>query len=653
MIHTRRTARHLALLAALGAYACDTGAPTYTPAAVRARSTAFNPTADAYFAAPWPDDRRLQPDGTVPTLDFPNPREGQLFSVLLRTAHGLSRGWGMSSPIYVPFDGAIDPATLPADAPGSLSATAGVLLFAVDPASPAYRQRIPVEARWHEAATLFLPGHVLAVRPLPGFPLLPGTKYALVVTTTVEDPAGNPVGPDEPLFRALVTPELSDEATRAHFAPLASSLEALKVPPARVAAAVVFTTQPVFAELDALRATVLDGPAPTPPSITQVERPENAGFTLFTGTYDAPRFQHGAPPYLTEGGEFQFDAAGRAIPFKTEQIRFALCVPDTAPPATGFPIVFFSHGTGGSPRELERDDTCADLTSAGLAVLGIEQVLHGPRADGATGCFTQPVEECFFNVVNAVAGRNTVRQSAVDHLWLRRVAEGFTVPPSVDPLGRTIRFDSRHPGFFGHSQGALTGALYAAMDPALAGAVLSAAGGHVSTSLLLRDGGRLRALVEGDLFLNLGGEESLDAFHPALALMQALAEPADPLNYAPRWLRTPEGRRKHVWLTSGLDDPATPAATTVALAVAGGVPQLVGGATTDAAFELAGLVPVPAPARGNIAASGAWPAVTAVLRQFPDEGHFPIFEVPSARVQLRGFFTSLAAGGDVTLPAGD
>jgi pimeloyl-ACP methyl ester carboxylesterase len=648
------TSRTIAVVvAALLGYACEEAVPSYTPALTRARSAAFDPSVDEYFAAPWPDDRRLEADGTLATLDFPNPHEGELFGVLLRTAHRLSAGWGLSSPIYLPFTGAIDPATLPVSAASSLDRSATVRLFAIDPPSPAYLQRVPIEARWLDSTTPFLPGHVLAVRPLPGFPLAPGTRYALVVTDGVRDASGAPVGPDEALHRALVTPELADEAARTHFAPLREALAAAGLEPTQVAGATVFTTQRVFDELDALRATILNGPPPKAATIARSERPRSSNFTIFSGAYEAPRFQFGQPPYLTEGGEFRFDGAGRALASKMEQLRFVLCVPDGPVPAGGFPVAYYSHGTGGSYRTVVDDRTCADLTSVGLAVFGIDQVLHGPRADGATGCFTQPVEECFLNIVNAVGGRNSIRQSVADHLWLARLAADFMVPAVQDPFGREFGLDTRNPVFFGHSQGALTGALYAATEPTLAGAVLSAGGGHVTSTVLLRDGGALGELAAGDLFLKLAPDETFDAFHPALALMQTLAEPTDPLNYASRWHRTPEGRRKSIWLTSGLDDPFTPAATTVALAVAGRVPQLVGGDEAHVAFELAGLVPVAGPVRGNIPAAGLLGEVTAVLRQFPGEGHFPIFDVPGARVQLRAFLGSLAADGVATLPAGE
>src|SRR5690606_16262186 len=92
----RRGAVVLLLLAA----AC--GAPTYEPASTR---VLVDPAGarDDYFAAPWPDDRRLSANGALGTLDFPNPHQGSLFTTVLETSHELVSGWGLSAPIFLPF----------------------------------------------------------------------------------------------------------------------------------------------------------------------------------------------------------------------------------------------------------------------------------------------------------------------------------------------------------------------------------------------------------------------------------------------------------------------------------------------------------------------------------------------------------------------
>ena len=53
-------------------------------------------------------------------------------------------------------------------------------------------------------------------------------------------------------------------------------------------------------------------------------------------------------PYSLSGGDFQYDANGTPIPGATEDMRVSLCVPKGAVPAGGFPVVLYSHGTGGN-----------------------------------------------------------------------------------------------------------------------------------------------------------------------------------------------------------------------------------------------------------------------------------------------------------------
>lgn len=633
--------RRGAVVLFLAVAAC--GAPSYEAASTQ---VLVDPsvTRREYFGSPWPDDRRLTEAGALDTLDFPNPQRGALFETVLSTSHELVRGWGLSAPVFLPFSGAIDVTSLPATPAAAMGAQASVYLVAVDEASPAYGRRLPLEWRWFPEKTSFLPGHVLAVRPSVGFPLEERTRYALVVTTAVRDAHGEAVGPQESLWNAL-QPGADDP----YWKPLAAYLARSGLAPDTVAGATLFTTQDATGELLVLRDAALAAPAPAVKSLSFVSTAD--GFTHFTGTFEAPNYQHGTPPYENAGGEFRFDDAGKPLVGQVETLRLTICVPAGDVPAQGFPVVLYSHGTGGDYRSVIDDETCKLLAAKGLAVFSMDQVLHGPRAPANALCHTQPVENCFFNLVNGRAGRATIRQSALDNLFLRRLATSTVIDASVDTFGRTVTFDGRHPAFFGHSQGGLTGALYAAIDPEIAGVALSAGGGHLTTSILERDDGALKDLAESSLFLDLKSVgESLDQFHPAVALIQTLGEAADPLSWSRMWIDRPQGRRKHVYLTSGWLDDATPAASTEAMAASAGVPQLDFGHRDSVAHGLHGLSPLAAPLSGNIPARGDLPAVTAGLQQFPAYGHFPIFEVPAARVQLSTFLSDVTAGRLPVIP---
>ncbi len=636
-----RALRHLALPLALAALSCG-GAPKYQAAATTLRSTPCDEKTEPFFAGAWPDDRRLV-DGAMRTLRFPRPGNGSFLPTILSTGDKVAKGFGLTAPLYVPFSGAIDPASLPETAAAARTASASVYLTAVDPGSPAYGVRQPIDFKFEAKATLFLPGNVLVVRPFPGFPLEPKTTYALVVTTKVKDAAGLAVGPDEPLWSVL-----HGASKDAAYDKLLAFLDAQGTARETIAGATLFTTQPIQEELHVLRDFLESQPDPALEGLALTQT--QAGFYVFEGHYAAPNLQHGSVPYEQKGGEFQFAADGKPTVGQTEAMRVALCVPKGAPPAGGFPVVLYSHGTGGNYQSLIRD-ICADLAGLGIAAAGIDQVFHGPRGNGATTCLGQSIEICFFNPVNVVAGRNNIRQAALDNVMLRKMLTKAKVPASLHPEVLEVTFAAEKVGFFGHSQGGLTGAVYAAFDTHLAGAVISGAGGYLTNTILVRkDPIDLRALAEGPLLLGIEGKERLDAYHPALALVQALGDLADPANYSRYWIKRPQGAPKHLYVTSGMLDPYTSPFSAEVMASAGGVPLESPTAELSLPHDLAGLSAVTPPVKDDVSSEDGR-AVTAVMRQFPGQGHFPVFYDQTAHAQWRAFFDAVLHGKPVVIPA--
>jgi pimeloyl-ACP methyl ester carboxylesterase len=631
------------VVVALAVTALSCGEVKFKAAATTLRSTPCDEKTEAFFAGAWPDDRRLV-DGAMRTLRFPRPGNGSFLPTILSTGDKLAKGWGLTAPLYIPFSGPLDVSSLPETAAAARSLSASVFLTALDPSSPAYGVGQPIDFKFEAQATLFLPGNILVVRPYPGFPLEPKTTYALVVTTKVKDAGGAAVGPDEPLWNVL-----HGKSTDATYTKLLAALDAQKVPRESIAGATVFTTQPVQEELHVLRDWLESQPDPSLEGLALTQT--KTDFYVFEGHYAAPNLQHGDVPYEQKGGDFQFAADGSPTVGQVEAMRVSLCVPKGAPPAGGFPVVLYSHGTGGN-FESVIGDICADLAKLGIVSVGIDQVFHGPRANGASGCLGQEIELCFFNPVNVVAGRNNIRQAALDNVMLRKMLTKAKVPASLHPEGLDVTFSAAKVGFFGHSQGGLTGAVYAAFEPHLAGAVLSGAGGYLTNTILVRkDPIDLRALAEGPLLLGIEDKgEHLDAYHPALALVQALGDLADPANYSKFWIQRPEGDPKHLYLTSGMLDPYTSPLSAEVMATAGGVPLESPTAELSLPHDLAGLQPV-APPVANDVTSNDGRKVTAVMRQFPGQGHFPVFDDQTAHAQWRAFFDDLLHGKPVVIPA--
>lgn len=590
-----------------------------------------------YFKGPWPDDRRLD-GGKIPTLNFPNPGEGSLAVNLFETADKLVDGWGLSAPMYLPMSGPLAEDSLPDSPAASALASSSLYVVAIDPKSPHYGKRTPIEWDFFEDATSYLPANTLALRPVMGVPLKEKTTYAIIATTAIKDRNGHALGADEPMWDVLVGAKKD-----AHYAALLAYLDKEKIERTSVAVAVLFHTQTVLDELQLLYAYLQSLPAPTIDNVVLTR--QNASSYTFHADYAAPYLVHGDAPYQMQGGEFLYDDQGAPIVNKVERMRLSIVVPKSAMPGGGYPVVMYSHGTGGSFDDVGRD-IGYDLAKIGIASVGIDQVLHGPRVPAGSTCFANSADICFFNPVNAKAGRNLVRQAALDHVLLKKLLE--TQSFTAAPLTTAVSFDAARVGYFGHSQGGLSGALYVAVEHDLQGVVLSGTGGHLMTTVLLRtDPIDLRELAEGPLFLNLSNGEHIGPFHPALAILQTLGEAADPLNYGPHWLFDEGGGVKNLYMTSGLDDPYTPAIGAAALAADSGLPQWTDGSTASPAAELLGLGKVSGPLSANLTTPSG--TTTAVFRQFPNEGHFPVFDTPAIDQWTEMFATGFATG-TATIP---
>jgi hypothetical protein len=151
--------------------------------------------------------------------------------------------------------------------------------------------------------------------------------------------------------------------------------------------------------------------------------------------------------------------------------------------------------------------------------------------------------------------------------------------------------------------------------------------------------------------LALQADEELDVLHPVTGLIQLLSEVTDPLNYAPHWFLLDHPLSEgpvHVVLTEGLTDEYTPSMTTEAMAAAGGVPVLAPLAHLSDAhrLELPEIVDLPT---GATAVAYDGRDITAGLGQFPDDGHFAIFDNSDAARLYRDFLVSAKHGAVPTL----
>src|SRR5262245_41901073 len=120
----------------------------------------FDPSA-GFFDAPFPIAHRAGADGSVRVSDFPNPVANEQVVQLLSLIEEGTSGFSLNAAIYVPFDGAVDVARLPADPRASIEPESTVMLVDIDPASPELGKRIPIETSFKAAAETYSPANLL------------------------------------------------------------------------------------------------------------------------------------------------------------------------------------------------------------------------------------------------------------------------------------------------------------------------------------------------------------------------------------------------------------------------------------------------------------------------------------------------------------
>lgn len=591
--------------------------------------------ADDWMSVGWPSDRFR--DGERVTLTNMPSRVAALLKTYMAFGEDVLNGWGLNGAIYFQLDGVVDPAALPAPET-TLAADSPIQLVNVTASSPHYGTRMPLLFSFYEGGgDPFYSPLTLAMRPVYGFPLAEGDTYCAVVTRAVEDAAGHYLQQAPELAAAL--------GSEPSLAPLAAWLPDSQLSRADLAVATCFTAQDATGELARVAAWIDDT---VPPELDAIFEP--GVFGEFHGTYTAPNFQAGMKPYQSEG-DIRFDDAGDPIVQAEEELRFLLLTPpDHVMPPEGWPVTLYAHGTGGD-YESCRGDT-RELIADGIAVLCIDQPLHGSR--GPNGVLLSEVELVLFsfNFVNPYAGRSSFRQAAIDTILLSRMVEAgrFELPAAGTKAGLPLALDPERIYFFGHSHGGLSGTLAMAVDPRIKAGIISGMSGVIVETILRRkDPADLAALAAG--LLNIAVDD-LDSFHPALNLMQMLVDATDPINYTRYWLAP---RRaippKHVFVTEGTLDAASPSVGTDAATAAGALPQIRPLAKVSLAHELAGITPVDLPVKDNVALPSG-ETRTVAMRAWQGGSHFVAFSEPSARALWRHFIWSDAYGDGAELATG-
>jgi hypothetical protein len=645
-----------------------------------------------FFDHPWPSDYRRDANGNIVVTGYYNPFAEPIISLYIQAVTGAIHGFSIAADGYLRFATDLDPSTLPATPTDTLLPTSTVQLINVDPSSPEHDQRHLAQVYWQQAAGVYWQPDTLVVGPALGYPLLPNTKYAIVVTNGVRSTAGAPIGPSPDLSAVLgLTPtNATNQPVHDLFAPALADIAALGVVATSIAHFTYFTTNDptaeTFAIADNLAATV-----PAPAVLTDVDAGVGDGgsgttlqqnpsdveqgvYDVYSGWYGpAPNYQEGVPPYTSAGGGFVFDPSGHAVLQNTFPMRFTLVVPNATPcpmPANGYPILMYGHGTGGDYRSIiEEGNSVGDaMARQCIASIGTDDIFHGarPGAPPLGDPNAETAEElAFFNFQNPPAMRTNTRQAAIDVVQEARLftQTHLTIPATLSVTGAAIAFDPTKVLYMGHSQGSLNGPLYLAADTSARGGVLSGASSGVPITLL--DKTSPSPSVAGLWLFAIGLTHPSDAlelnlFHPMMSFAQMCMDPIDPLVYMAFLAQRPRPGHapKSIYQTEGVfpdgggDTYAPPHGIEVG-SVAIGLPCEAPGLhpIAEEAWGGLGLVTIgDAGLSGNLADGGA----SGVLGQFEpppgDDGHFVFFDVPQCRLQAAQFAANLAANPKGSVP---
>jgi hypothetical protein len=614
-----------------------------------------------FFRLPFPNDIRINADGTLDLTDFPRPGPSFVgFDLVDRYATALSvdfSGFSAVQGVTFRFSRELDFDTLGPNGQGVH------FVDITSPAEPGFGSDRGRNFGYDTGAHPYVCQNSLVVAPSPSDPLRPGGTYAVYLTSAIRSMTGDPPVQDPDLAALLASVAPADPALAlawTRYANFRAYLTANVIAPDQVAAVSVLTVGNTTATMLAMKDAVEAQPVPVLSDLTVcgpgVASPcalpgdservcgDSAGtYWEIHGRMSIPNFQQGSLPYElpADGGQIDFDSGGAPIQAGALNVCFALTIPKSAEPASGWPLLVHAHAAGGSFRSAIENGIAGDVANAAMpmATLTFEGVGHGERR----GASFVPPDGLVFNLFNPPAAVGNHLQGAADVLQALRVADD--APFSLAPVG-TIGFDPAHVYFFGDSQGANFGMPAIAVSDRAPAVVLSGAASYLTEDLLTRTS-PTDAKAALQLLL---GDDSVGTGNPVIALMQTYFDAIDPVNYAPLVLKRPPAglASKHVYLPWGLGDTYTPDPVMRITAGAMGLPL-----AAPVLEPVPGIAQIPRPVAANLIGGDGVARTGACFQYAPGvdyDGHFVSTSNPDAVVDWTDFLQSHVQTGTPVVP---
>jgi hypothetical protein len=622
----------LLLLAQLGCSSSGSSPPPPTGGDGPQMQVDFTPPASGHYdfgKLPWPNDLYRGSNGHIALGAIPDLGGSNYANALVDGLSDLD-GFGVTTGMFVAFDRDLAPVTVNAQN-----------AYIVTLSGSDRGTKIP--AAYHYDAD----AHRLAALPAPGNVLLQKTTYAFVMTSDVKGADGHALSQPKALTDALAGQGPAAQV----YAPLAKWASDQHVDVKTIAAATVFTTQSITADLEDARTIVWSGSAPRahlvrsfPDGTSSLDQLlgvpvaalpglDNAGATPSTAPYGIAHSHIGRVIYGTvdvtafnsndpgNGGKFLVDAQGHLQPKGTNTVPFTLVLPQTVTAQT--PIVVFTHSIQSS--RVQAFGVADTLAGAGFAVIAADLPFHGSRnplghdlRNNLTGEMTPDgvgddngliVASMFFGIagngdltsLHPALVRDNLRQAAIEQIALARLAAqgDWSEIKASDATLSSLGFDAQNIYSVAEGLGTFVAIEAASVEPTFRAQVLSVAGGGLVFPTLLNSPSyspQFTPIVMNTLSLSA----SIDwtnfhpMYQPLVNLFQTVTDRGDPLAYAPYVIRQPLAGRSaaNLLVSEAFRDEALPNHSSESLGAALGTPAVtMNGQAPNIRYVASGMMP--------------------------------------------------------------
>jgi dienelactone hydrolase len=524
------------------------------------------------------------------------------------------------TPDGLPRFAKIDPKTLPDSESACLADTSSAFLVDLAATDPT-KARVPCRALFHQDVRSPSSRTLVAIGPARGVVLQPAHPYAAVLTSRVKATDGRAVQASADFQKVRSgDSHVPPVYTSAYTKVVAALGSALSKDGAQVVALAPYTTNDMAKQLYALRDGIESAAAPAlkwdaqsmapmspavfaasvgsalpmgatasldawlgtvpltaklpdmsdDPDTNLSVRAHDVILEVGTGVFEATNW---LAHYATgsyddlDHATFTTDASGKIVPAPdapTDKIWVTFAVPRGTMPSTGWPVVIFQHGLGGSREDIM--GLANPLCQKGWMVAAIDSITFGARAaaadyqadkannfggpgstykgpdgiaDPVNGA-TNGSSDLFGGLIDIGAIRDQFRQAALDTAQLVKVLRSKPDLSGLALNGAVPAIDPSRVAYIGQSLGAIQGATAAAIEPHVQNWVINVGGGGAIIELAAHSPTVSSSLSQAAGFNFAFEQATFDEGHVLITLLQTIVDPGDPLEFASYVVQSPQ-----------------------------------------------------------------------------------------------------------------